>query len=196
MVLVVLSVVEQRLDAVRAVLAGESVVEVAARYRVARSTLHRWIGRYLVGSVAGLADRPHRPRSCPHQVEPLVDAVVAEITRTPPGPCRTGRDGGHAVRAAADDRADAHALAPLRFGSSEVERWPGNHMGHEIGPEWLLSATAQSLGGASRQVVAQGLEQAPAASLAVRPVGPELVEEDAVLDVREPGSLVDRLELE
>ena len=84
MALVVLSVVEQRLDAVRAVLAGESVVEVAARYRVARSTLHRWIGRYLEGSVAGLADRSHRPRWCPHQVQPLVEAAVAEIRRKHP----------------------------------------------------------------------------------------------------------------
>ena len=84
MALVVLSVVEQRLDAVRAVLAGESVVEVAARYQVARSTLHRWIGRYLEGSVAGLADRSHRPRSCPHQVQPLVEAAVAEIRRKHP----------------------------------------------------------------------------------------------------------------
>jgi transposase-like protein len=41
MALVVLSVVELRLDAVRAVLAGESVVEVAARFEVARSTVHR-----------------------------------------------------------------------------------------------------------------------------------------------------------
>ena len=56
MALVVLSVVEQRLDAVRAVLSGESVVEVAVRYEVARSMLHRWVGRYLEGSVAGLAD--------------------------------------------------------------------------------------------------------------------------------------------
>ncbi len=54
MALVVLSVVEQRLDAVRAVLAGESVVEVAVRYQVARSTLHRWIGRYLVWLIPGL----------------------------------------------------------------------------------------------------------------------------------------------
>ena len=84
MVLVVLSVVEQRLDAVRAVLAGESVVEVAARYQVARSTLHRWIGRYLEGSVAGLADRSHRPRSCPHQVDGLVEAAVAETRRRHP----------------------------------------------------------------------------------------------------------------
>jgi transposase len=84
MALVVLSVVEQRLDAVLAVLAGESVVEVAVRYRVARSTLHRWIGRYLEGSVAGLADRSHRPWSCPHQVQPLVEAAVAEIRRKHP----------------------------------------------------------------------------------------------------------------
>jgi hypothetical protein len=40
------------------------------------------------------------------------------------------------------------------------------------------------------EVVTQRLDQAPAAFLAVRPVGPELVEEDAVLDVREPGALV------
>ncbi|MDX6238237.1 MAG: hypothetical protein QOG10_3052 [Kribbellaceae bacterium] len=84
MVLVVLSVVEQRLDAVRAVLAGESVVEVAARYGVARSTLHRWIGRYLEGSVAGLADRSHRPRSCPHRVDALVESAIAEMRRKHP----------------------------------------------------------------------------------------------------------------
>jgi len=77
-------------------------------------------------------------------------------------------------------------LAPLRFGSSEVERWPSNHMGHEIGPDWLLGHRPIA-GGGSREVVAQSLEQAPGAFLAARPVGPELVEEDAVLDVREPG---------
>jgi transposase len=84
MALVVLSVVEQRLDAVRAALSGESVVEVAARYEVARSTLHRWVGRYLEGSVAGLADRSHRPFSCPHQVDALVEAAVAEVRRRHP----------------------------------------------------------------------------------------------------------------
>ena len=84
MALVVLSVVEQRLDAVRAVLSGESVVEVAARYEVARSTLHRWVGRYLEGSVAGLEDRSHRPLSCPHQVDALVEAAVAEVRRRHP----------------------------------------------------------------------------------------------------------------
>ncbi|MEU4606636.1 helix-turn-helix domain-containing protein [Kribbella sp. NPDC023972] len=47
MALVVLSVVEQRLDAVRAVLEGADVVEVAARIGVHRSTLHRWMRKFV-----------------------------------------------------------------------------------------------------------------------------------------------------
>jgi hypothetical protein len=50
-------------------------------------------------------------------------------------------------------------------------------------------------GTASREVVAQSLEQAAGAFLTALPFGPELVEEDAVLDVREPGALVYGLEL-
>jgi transposase-like protein len=53
--LVVLSVVEQRLDAVRAVLDGADVMEVAARAGVHRATLHWWVARYLTGQLAGLA---------------------------------------------------------------------------------------------------------------------------------------------
>ena len=82
--LVVLSVVEQRLDAVRAVLAGATVTEVAAATGVSRSTLHRWIGRYLAGNVAGLTDRSHRPVSCPHQAPVAVEVAVAEMRRKHP----------------------------------------------------------------------------------------------------------------
>jgi transposase-like protein len=82
--LVVLSVVEQRLDAVRAVLAGATVTEVAAAAGVSRSTLHRWISRYLSGNVAGLTDRSHRPMSCPHQAPAAVEVVVAEMRRKHP----------------------------------------------------------------------------------------------------------------
>jgi hypothetical protein len=49
-----------------------------------RSTLHCWIGRYLAGSVAGLADRSHRPVSCPHQASPQVEVLVAELRRKHP----------------------------------------------------------------------------------------------------------------
>ncbi|MEU4640346.1 IS481 family transposase [Micromonospora sp. NPDC023814] len=82
--LVVLSVVEQRLDAVRAVLAGSDVVEVAAKCGVHRSTVHRWVGRYLTEQLAGLADRSHRPHSCPGQVAEAVEVAVAEMRREHP----------------------------------------------------------------------------------------------------------------
>jgi transposase InsO family protein len=82
--LVVLSVVEQRLDAVRAVLDGADVVEVAALAGVHRATLHRWVARYLTGQLAGLADGSHRPHSCPRQVDDAVEVAVAEMRREHP----------------------------------------------------------------------------------------------------------------
>jgi transposase InsO family protein len=82
--LVVLSVVEQRLDAVRAVLDGAEVAGVAARAGVHRATVHRWVARYLAGQLAGLADRSHRPRSSPRQAVEAVEVAVAEMRREHP----------------------------------------------------------------------------------------------------------------
>ena len=84
MALVVLSVVEQRLDAVRAVLSGAKVTEVAAALGVSRQSVHSWITRYLAEGLSGLADRSHRPGSCPHQVAAEVEVVVAEMRRQHP----------------------------------------------------------------------------------------------------------------
>lgn len=84
MALVVLSKVEQRLDAVRAVLAGASVTEVAATVGVSRVSVHAWLQRYLLEGVAGLADRSHRPRSSPQQVSDAVAVMVTEMRRTHP----------------------------------------------------------------------------------------------------------------
>jgi transposase-like protein len=82
--LVVLSVVEQRLDAVRAVLAGADVVEVAAAVGVHRATLHRWIARYLTEQLSGLADRSHRPHGSPRQAGDAVEVAVVEMRREHP----------------------------------------------------------------------------------------------------------------
>ena len=84
MALVVLSKVEQRLDAVRAVVAGASVTEVAAAVGVSRVSVHAWLQRYLAEGVAGLADRSHRPRSSPHQASDQVAVAVAEMRRQHP----------------------------------------------------------------------------------------------------------------
>lgn len=84
MALVALSVVEQRLDAVRMVLAGASVTEVAAQVGVSRQSVHAWLARYLSEGVAGLADRSSRPRSCPHQASEQAEQVVVELRREHP----------------------------------------------------------------------------------------------------------------
>ncbi|WP_410971982.1 helix-turn-helix domain-containing protein, partial [Salmonella sp. SAL4445] len=62
-----MSVVEQRYRAVLAVLAGASVVEVAASVGVSRQSVHEWVKRYRAAGLAGLADRSRRPASCPWQ---------------------------------------------------------------------------------------------------------------------------------
>jgi transposase InsO family protein len=75
-----LSVVEQRYEAVRAVIAdGETVTAVAARFGVARKTVHGWLARYEAAGLAGLADRSHRPRSCPHQMPAGVEVALVEL---------------------------------------------------------------------------------------------------------------------
>jgi transposase InsO family protein len=77
-----LSVAEQRYLAVLAVIAdGHAVSSVAQQWGVSRQTLHAWLGRYEAGGLEGLADRSHRPMSCPHQMDPLVEAAVLEMRR-------------------------------------------------------------------------------------------------------------------
>jgi transposase InsO family protein len=86
-----MSVAEQRYEAVRAVIAdGETVTDVAARFGVARKTVHGWLARYEAGGLEGLADRSHRPRSCPHQMTAAVEVALAELRLAHPswGPRR------------------------------------------------------------------------------------------------------------
>jgi transposase InsO family protein len=85
-VLVERSIMEQRYEAVMAVLRdGEPVVEVAARFGVSRQSLHTWIARYQQGGIGGLADRSHRPTNCPHQMAAEVEAELCELRRQHPG---------------------------------------------------------------------------------------------------------------
>ena len=80
------SVVEQRYNAVIEVLeAGLPVSWVAERYGVSRQSVHTWVNRYRQGGLEGLADRSHRPASCPHQMPAVVQARVCELRRAHPG---------------------------------------------------------------------------------------------------------------
>ena len=64
-----LSVVEQRYLAVREVLDGGKVTEVATCYGVDRRTVHRWLVRYATEGLAALSDRssPSGPLPSPGQ---------------------------------------------------------------------------------------------------------------------------------
>ena len=82
---------EQRYQAVLAVIGdGRTIKEVAEQWRVSRQTLHAWLARYEAGGLEELADRSHRPRSCPHQIPAQVEALALELRRSRPywGPRR------------------------------------------------------------------------------------------------------------
>jgi transposase InsO family protein len=84
--LVELSVMEQRYQAVLAVVQdGWKIVEVARRLGVSRQSVHAWIDRYQREGLVSLADHSHRPRSCPHQIQAEIEALICEIRRQHPG---------------------------------------------------------------------------------------------------------------
>ena len=83
--LVELGVVEQRYAAVREVLKGATVVDVARRSGVARQTVHEWLRKYATGGMAALVDRSSKPARCAHQMAPAVEARVVELRRAHPG---------------------------------------------------------------------------------------------------------------
>ena len=82
--LVELSMVEQRYDAVREVLDGATVSDVATRYGIDRRTVHRWLVRYANEGLAALADKSSRPDRCPHQIAPELEARIVEMRRSHP----------------------------------------------------------------------------------------------------------------
>jgi len=85
-VLLELTVAEQRFNAVMEVIRdGLTVVEVAERYGVSRQTAHGWLRRYAAGGLDALADRSHRPDTCPHQMPADLEARICELRRHHPG---------------------------------------------------------------------------------------------------------------
>jgi transposase InsO family protein len=79
-------VVEQRYQAVREVLNdGASVTDVARRNGVSRQTVHEWLVKYVNKGLVGLMDRSSKPRSCPHQMTPAVEARIVELRVEHPG---------------------------------------------------------------------------------------------------------------
>jgi transposase len=100
LVLVELSVVEQRYRVVLAVEAGATVSEVARQAGVSRQTVHTWLARYATDGLGGLVDRSKRPESCPHQLSVELEAAICELRREHPrwGPRRLQHELGRSGR--------------------------------------------------------------------------------------------------
>lgn len=133
--LVELGLVEQRYQAVLEVLNdGASVTDVARRHGVARQTVHVWLNAYAAEGLRGLADRSSKPQSCPHQMDPTVEARIVEMRREhPTWGSRTiltwlGREGWWPLpgRTSIDRCLVRHGLItpnPRRRKRSDYKRW-------------------------------------------------------------------------
>jgi transposase len=119
-----LSVAEQRYQAIQAVIEdGLSITDVADKVGVSPQTLHAWLSRYAVEGLSGLTDRSHRPRSCPHQMDPAVEVRITELRALHPGwaadrlAYRLGREGVDPVPSRA---AISRGVGPVRAGRSSA----------------------------------------------------------------------------
>ena len=70
---------------------GWPAAQAAESLGVSRATAYKWLGRYRSEGPAGLADRPSRPRRCPHALPASqVRRVLAARRRRRQGPHRLG----------------------------------------------------------------------------------------------------------
>ncbi|GAA2907431.1 IS481 family transposase [Streptosporangium fragile] len=106
------ALVEYRYRAVREVLAGSPIGEVAARYGTSRQSVHTWRQRFQQEGMPGLADRSRRPRTSPTRLPAEVEALICDMRRRHP------RWGAQRI---------AHEL-----GACELERVPGRATVHRV----------------------------------------------------------------
>jgi transposase InsO family protein len=75
---------EYRYRAVREVLGGSPIGEVAARYGTSRQSLHVWRQRFAAEGMPGLADRSRRPVSSPNRLPAEAEALICGLRREHP----------------------------------------------------------------------------------------------------------------
>ena len=75
---------EYRYRAVREVLGGSPIGEVAARFGTSRQSLHAWRRRFEAEGMPGLVDRSRRPNTSPSRVDAKVKALICQLRREHP----------------------------------------------------------------------------------------------------------------
>ncbi len=75
---------EYRYRAVREILGGSPVGEVAERYGTTRQSLDAWRKRFEAEGMPGLVDRSRRPKSSPSRTDAEVEALICQLRREHP----------------------------------------------------------------------------------------------------------------
>lgn len=103
---------EYRYRAVREVLGGSPVGEVAERYGTTRQSLYSWRERFEAEGVPGLADRSRRPKTSPSRLGAEVEAVICQLRREHPrwGARRISFELGQRGMSAVPARATVHRV--------------------------------------------------------------------------------------
>jgi transposase len=103
---------EYRYRAVREVLGGSLIGEVAARYGTSRQSVDAWRHRFAQEGLPGLADRSRRPRSSPGRLPTEIEAAVCDLRREHPrwGARRIVHELGLGSLAAVPSRATVHRV--------------------------------------------------------------------------------------
>ena len=154
------SVSQQRLEFVRLAESGcVSFAELCRRFGIKRDTGYKWLSRYQIEGVAGLADRSRRPKSAPNRTDVAVEALVCRVRRSHPawgGRKIRGfllRQGHRGVPAASTITAIlrrnglmTHATAPKRD-FTRFERETPNELGQmDFKGDFALDAGGRGLG--------------------------------------------------
>lgn len=58
--------------------------ELCRRYGISRETGYTWVDRYRTDGVAGLEDRSHAPKQCPHSIDPGVAELLVSARESHP----------------------------------------------------------------------------------------------------------------
>ena len=103
---------EYRYRAVREVLGGSPIGEVAERFGTSRQSLHAWRRRFEAEGMPGLVDRSRRPKTSPSRLDAEVEALICQLRREHPrwGARRVAFELGQRGLASVPGRATVHRV--------------------------------------------------------------------------------------